>query len=126
MSACRRSGPTASVWSRTSFPPPTSPTSPGSTARLIADTPDQLAVEVTVKAIWTAQYMGIQQALATAPTLVNLVDGTTAIGERADALREAEDHAPDPLSPGRYQTPAWPPLTRKMLPVANFAAGDAR
>jgi enoyl-CoA hydratase/carnithine racemase len=59
-----------------------------STARLIADTPDQLAVEVTVKAIWTAQYMGIQQALATAPTLVNLVDGTTAIGERADALRK--------------------------------------
>jgi enoyl-CoA hydratase/carnithine racemase len=59
-----------------------------STARLIADTPDQLAVEVTVKAIWTAQYMGIQQALHNAPTLVNLVDGTTAIGERADALRK--------------------------------------
>jgi enoyl-CoA hydratase/carnithine racemase len=58
------------------------------TARLIADTPDQLAVEVTVKAIWTAQYMGIQQALTNAPTLVNLVDGTTAIGERADALRK--------------------------------------
>ncbi len=58
-----------------------------STAGLIADTPDQLAVEVTVKAIWTAQYMGIHQALVNAPTLVNLVDGTTAIGERADALR---------------------------------------
>ena len=57
------------------------------TAGLIADTPDQLAVEVTVKAIWTAQYMGIQQALVNAPTLVNLVDGTSAIGERADALR---------------------------------------
>jgi enoyl-CoA hydratase/carnithine racemase len=57
------------------------------TAGLIADTPDQLAVEVTVKAIWTAQYMGIHQALVNAPTLVNLVDGTTAIGERADALR---------------------------------------
>jgi enoyl-CoA hydratase/carnithine racemase len=58
------------------------------TARLIADTPDQLAVEVAVKAIWTAQYTGIQQALINAPTLVNLVDGTTAIGERADALRK--------------------------------------
>ena len=57
------------------------------TAGLIAATPDQLAVEVTVKAIWTAQYMGIHQALVNAPTLVNLVDGTTAIGERADALR---------------------------------------
>ncbi len=56
-------------------------------ARLIADTPDQLAVEVTVKSIWTAQYMGIHQALVNAPTLVNLVDGTSAIGERADALR---------------------------------------
>ena len=42
---------------------------------------------MTVKAIWTAQYMGIHQALVNAPTLVNLVDGTTAIGERADALR---------------------------------------
>jgi enoyl-CoA hydratase/carnithine racemase len=58
-----------------------------SAARLIADTPDQLAVEVTVKAIWTAQYMGIHQALVNAPTLVNLVDGTSAIGERADLLR---------------------------------------
>jgi enoyl-CoA hydratase/carnithine racemase len=58
-----------------------------STAGLIAGAPDQLAVEVTVKAIWTAQYMGIHQALVNAPTLVNLVDGTTAIGERADALR---------------------------------------
>jgi enoyl-CoA hydratase/carnithine racemase len=59
-----------------------------STAALIADTPDQLAVEVTVKAIWTAQYMGIHQALVNAPTLVNLVDGTTGIGERADVLRK--------------------------------------
>ena len=56
-------------------------------AELVAGTPDQLAVEVTVKAIWTAQYMGIHQALSQAPTLVNLVDGTTAVGERADALR---------------------------------------
>jgi enoyl-CoA hydratase/carnithine racemase len=56
-------------------------------ARLIADTPDQLAVEVTVKSIWTAQYMGIHQALVNAPTLVNLVDGTPAIGARANTLR---------------------------------------
>jgi hypothetical protein len=31
--------------------------------------------------------MGIHQALVNAPTLVNLVDGTSAIGERADRLR---------------------------------------
>ena len=40
--------------------------------------------EVTVKAIWTAQYMAFHQALQNAPTLVNLVDGTTAVPERAD------------------------------------------
>jgi enoyl-CoA hydratase/carnithine racemase len=56
-------------------------------ARVIADSPDPLAVEVTVKAIWTAQYMSIHQALQNAPGLINLVDGSTAISERADALR---------------------------------------
>jgi enoyl-CoA hydratase/carnithine racemase len=56
-------------------------------ARVIADSPDPLSVEVTVKAIWTAQYMGFHQALLNAPTLVNLVDGTTAVPERAERLR---------------------------------------
>lgn len=57
-------------------------------ARVIADSPDPLAVESTVKAIWTAQYMSIHQALQNAPTLINIVDGTTAVSERADALRQ--------------------------------------
>jgi enoyl-CoA hydratase/carnithine racemase len=56
-------------------------------ARVIADSPDPLAVEVTVKAIWTAQYMGIHQALQSGAGLVNLVDGTTAVPERAERLR---------------------------------------
>jgi enoyl-CoA hydratase/carnithine racemase len=56
-------------------------------ARVIADSPDPLSIEVTVKAIWTAQYMAFHQALQNAPTLVNLVDGTTAVPERADRLR---------------------------------------
>jgi enoyl-CoA hydratase/carnithine racemase len=56
-------------------------------ARVIADSPDPLAVEVTVKAIWTAQYMSIHQALQNAPGLINLVDGTTMVAERAEALR---------------------------------------
>jgi hypothetical protein len=54
---------------------------------VIADSPDPMAIEATVKAIWTAQYMTIHQALQNAPTLINIVDGTSAISERADALR---------------------------------------
>ena len=57
-------------------------------ARIIADSPDPLAIEATVKAIWTAQYMGLHQALQSAPALVNIVDGSTAIQERADNLRQ--------------------------------------
>ena len=30
------------------------------------------------------------------------------------------------LPPRRYQAIVWPPLTRKMLPVANRAASDTR
>jgi enoyl-CoA hydratase/carnithine racemase len=56
-------------------------------ARIIADAPDPLAVEATVKAVWTATYMSIHQALQTAPTLINLIDSTSGISERADALR---------------------------------------
>ena len=57
-------------------------------ARVIADSPDPAAIESTVKAIWTAQYMSLHQALQNAPTLINVVDGSTAIAERADALRQ--------------------------------------
>jgi enoyl-CoA hydratase/carnithine racemase len=58
-------------------------------ARAIADCPDPLAVEVTVKAVWTAQNMHLQQALQNAPGLINLVSGgTTAPYERADQLRQ--------------------------------------
>jgi enoyl-CoA hydratase/carnithine racemase len=56
-------------------------------AKIIAESPDPLAIEATVKAIWTAQYMGIHQALQAAPALINIVDGTTMVAERADALR---------------------------------------
>jgi enoyl-CoA hydratase/carnithine racemase len=56
-------------------------------AGVIANSPDALAVEATVKAIWTAQHMSLHQALQAAPTLVNIVDGTTAVPERADRLR---------------------------------------
>jgi enoyl-CoA hydratase/carnithine racemase len=57
-------------------------------ARVIADSPDPVAIEATVKAIWTAQYMGFHQALQSAPALINIVDGTTMISERADKLRQ--------------------------------------
>ena len=56
-------------------------------ARIIADAPDPLAVEVTVKSVWTATYMSIHQALQMAPGLVNLIDSTSSISERADTLR---------------------------------------
>jgi enoyl-CoA hydratase/carnithine racemase len=59
----------------------------GRVAKIIAEAPDPLAVEVTVKAVWTAKYMNIHQALQTAPTLINLIDSTSGISERADTLR---------------------------------------
>lgn len=57
-------------------------------AGVIAASPDNLAIDVTVRAIWNAQYMSILQALQTAPGLINLVDGTNAVAERGDALRQ--------------------------------------
>ncbi len=56
-------------------------------ARIIADAPDPLAVEITVKAVWTGVYMNIHQALQTAPTLVNLMPAPNEVARRADTLR---------------------------------------
>lgn len=56
-------------------------------AEAIASAPDQRAVEVTVKAIWTAQYMGIHQALNSAAPLINLVSTTNEIASTANELR---------------------------------------
>ena len=55
-------------------------------ASVIAQMPDPSAVQATVRAIWTAQYMGFHQALESAPLLVNLVDGTTEMARRATEL----------------------------------------
>jgi enoyl-CoA hydratase/carnithine racemase len=57
-------------------------------AQVIADMPDQTAVEATVKAIWTAQYMSIHQALQAAPSLIQLAQGEHVMAERADKLRQ--------------------------------------
>jgi len=57
-------------------------------AQVIADMPDQTAVEATVKAVWTAQYMSIHQALQAAPSLIQLAQGEHAMAERADSLRQ--------------------------------------
>ena len=57
-------------------------------AQVIADMPDQTAVEATVKAIWTAQYMSIHQALQAAPSLIKLAQGEHVMAERADKLRQ--------------------------------------
>ncbi len=40
-------------------------------ARIIADSPNQAAVEATVKAVWTAQHAALPQALLSAPTFTN-------------------------------------------------------
>lgn len=56
-------------------------------AEAIASAPDQRAVEVTVKAIWTAQYMGIHQALNSAAPLINLVSTGNEISSTANELR---------------------------------------
>jgi enoyl-CoA hydratase/carnithine racemase len=55
-------------------------------AEVIAAAPDPLAIEATVKAIWTAQYMSIHQALQNAPTLINVCG--LGIPERANQLRQ--------------------------------------
>lgn len=55
-------------------------------ADVIVSAPDPRAIESTVKAIWTAQYMSIHQALQNAPALINIMGGTS-IPERANELR---------------------------------------
>ena len=57
-------------------------------AQVIANAPDPLAMESTVRAIWAAQHMSLQQAFHSAPLYVNVVDGTTAVAERANQLRQ--------------------------------------
>ena len=56
-------------------------------AEAIAAAPDQRSVEVTVKAVWTAQYMGIHQALNSAAPLINLISTGTEISTTANELR---------------------------------------
>ncbi len=55
-------------------------------AEVIAAAPDSQAIESTVKAIWTAQYMSIHQALQNAPALVNVCG--TDVPARANELRQ--------------------------------------
>lgn len=55
-------------------------------AEAILSAPDQLAVQATMKAIWTAQQMSIQQALQSATTLLDTV-GTDHLAETGDRLR---------------------------------------
>ena len=55
-------------------------------AEVIAAAPDAQAIESTVKAIWTAQYMSIHQALQNAPALVNVCD--PGVPARANQLRQ--------------------------------------
>jgi enoyl-CoA hydratase/carnithine racemase len=57
-------------------------------ATVIAGHPDATAVEATVKAIWTAQYMSIHQALQVAPQLIQLAQTDQPMAERADQLRQ--------------------------------------
>ena len=52
-----------------------------SAARVIAGMPEPTAVEATVKAIWTAQYMAIHQALQAAPSLIQLAQGEHAMAQ---------------------------------------------
>ena len=56
-----------------------------SVAEIIAANPDPLATEITVKAVWTAQYMSLHQAWHTAAGMINLVDPS--FSQRADTLR---------------------------------------
>ena len=56
-------------------------------AEVIAGSPDQVAIETTVKAIWAAQHMSLQQAFISAPLYINVVDGASGTAERANNLR---------------------------------------
>lgn len=57
-------------------------------ATVIAGHPDPTAVEATVKAVWTAQYMSIHQALQVAPQLIQLAQTDQPMAARADGLRQ--------------------------------------
>jgi enoyl-CoA hydratase/carnithine racemase len=59
-------------------------------ATVIAEHPDLTAVEATVKAIWTAQYMSIHQALQVAPQLIQLAQTDQPMAARADQLRQRQ------------------------------------
>jgi enoyl-CoA hydratase/carnithine racemase len=56
-------------------------------AEVIAGAPDYRAIEATVKAIWLAQYSNIHQALQAAPALIGLIDTTSAMSSKADAIK---------------------------------------
>ena len=59
-------------------------------AETIAALPDPRAVEVTVRAVWTAQHLSLPQALAQAAPLVNLISTGTEVGENANRLRHTK------------------------------------
>ena len=42
----------------------------------------------TMRAIWSAQHMSLQQAFHSAPLYINVVDGGTAVADRANTLRQ--------------------------------------
>ena len=56
-------------------------------AEVIASAPDQTAIESTVRAIWAAQHMSLQQAFHSAPLYINVVEGASGSSERANRLR---------------------------------------
>ena len=57
-------------------------------AEVIASAPDQGAIESTVRAIWAAQHMSIQQAFHSAPLYINVVDGASKDSSRGNELRQ--------------------------------------
>jgi len=57
-------------------------------AEVIASAPDQGAMESTVRAIWAAQHMSIQQAFHSAPLYINVVESASGNAERANQLRQ--------------------------------------
>jgi enoyl-CoA hydratase/carnithine racemase len=57
-------------------------------AEVIASAPDQGAMESTVRAIWAAQHMSIQQAFHSAPLYINVVESAAGNAERANQLRQ--------------------------------------
>ena len=57
-------------------------------AEVIASAPDQTAIESTVRAIWAAQHMSVQQAFHSAPLYINVVDGASKDSVRGNELRQ--------------------------------------